>query len=412
MASPDPACQKVISHPIGVCVRPSPSPTEAAPKHSQADYSSNSPHTDYASDYNSAFNSQSGWTGADGTYSIGLPHGRTLWLFSDTLIGEVDGNGQRTLDPQVPVNLNGHRFINNSLAIQQDGEAKRFNFIIGESKGAPCSLFCPENSMEWFWINDAVRNDDGTITVLLNSFTGSSQARFCYGRQTALWTANLRVLGNEVHISNYHQVCAVDQPGASGCEIIWGAAAMMDGPWTYIYGSQLPPVSYPPQRRMVIARTPSGHITDNDAWQFFNGNEFVADHRQCAALPLPVSPEFSVQQLQHNCYLLTFADGYGPINCSFSRQPTGPWSEPQSVWRAAELTDTIYSYNAKAHPAASDQRGLLISYNVNSCDIHESLEQANVYRPRFIRVPWKKIETMANDADINFYYCSTTPLHG
>src|SRR5207244_1521048 len=35
-------------------------------------------------------NTGEGWTGADGTYSVPLPDGRTAWLFSDTFLGPVN----------------------------------------------------------------------------------------------------------------------------------------------------------------------------------------------------------------------------------------------------------------------------------------------------------------------------------
>ena len=53
---------------------------------------------------------------------------------------------------------------------------------------------------------------------------------------------------------------------------------------------------------------------------------------------------------------------------------------------------------AKAHTALSDHRGLLISYNVNSFNVNESLVNADIYRPRFIRVSWKTIRQMAGDS--------------
>ena len=34
-----------------------------------------------------------GWVGGDSTYSVELPDGRTLWLFSDSFIGEVTSSG-------------------------------------------------------------------------------------------------------------------------------------------------------------------------------------------------------------------------------------------------------------------------------------------------------------------------------
>ena len=38
-----------------------------------------------------------GWTGGDGTYSVGLPDGRTAWSFGDTFLGTIAPDGSRPL---------------------------------------------------------------------------------------------------------------------------------------------------------------------------------------------------------------------------------------------------------------------------------------------------------------------------
>ena len=44
--------------------------------------------------YDALFQRTNGWTGADGDFTVALTNGLTLWLFSDTFIGEVR-NGHR-----------------------------------------------------------------------------------------------------------------------------------------------------------------------------------------------------------------------------------------------------------------------------------------------------------------------------
>ena len=39
-----------------------------------------------------------GWTGADGTYSVALPDGRTVWMFGDTFLGRVNPDRSRPAD--------------------------------------------------------------------------------------------------------------------------------------------------------------------------------------------------------------------------------------------------------------------------------------------------------------------------
>lgn len=42
-----------------------------------------------APEWDTLFQRNSGWIGADGDYSIPLNRDTTLWLFSDTLVGKV-----------------------------------------------------------------------------------------------------------------------------------------------------------------------------------------------------------------------------------------------------------------------------------------------------------------------------------
>lgn len=56
--------------------------------------------------HDAAFENKSGWTGADGAYSVAISDDIILWLFGDTWVGEVQ-NGRH-------VNAD---LINNSIAI-------------------------------------------------------------------------------------------------------------------------------------------------------------------------------------------------------------------------------------------------------------------------------------------------------
>lgn len=351
-------------------------------------------------EFDEAFLRSSGWTGADGTYSLPLHDGRTLWLFSDTLVGKVDEAGRRTLDSRVPVNAGGHQFINNSLAIQAGPDPSNIRFITGWQRGAPTNLFDAPSAESWFWVNGAICNPDSTVTVLLNEFATAEGELAPFGRHIGLWTATLQLDGDEVQVLGYRRNRAVAAIDSDGATTVWGATILEQGPWTYIYGSHVPADSDGNRRGLLIARTARGKLDDDRAWRFFDGSEFVEDSRQAAPQSLPVPNEFSIQPIFGSRYLMTFADGYGPISLSFAASPTGPWTEAQPVWTPPEATDTVYSYNPKAHPAQSDERGLLISYNVNSFDVDEALVEADIYRPRFIRVPWRNIERMARRAHI------------
>ena len=66
--------------------------------------------------------------------------------------------------------------------------------------------------------------------------------------------------------------------------------------------------------------------------------------------------------------------------------PIGPWSDKTTIYTTPAWSDS-FTYNALAHPELSDDQSLLVSYNVNSSSGSGAYGNADLYRPRFIRVP-------------------------
>ena len=71
--------------------------------------------------------------------------------------------------------------------------------------------------------------------------------------------------------------------------------------------------------------------------------------------------------------------------------PVGPFGPRINVYRTSEQDagQEIYTYNAKAHPSLSPEGEWLVSYNVNARRWDSLIENADIYRPRFL---WMKIE--------------------
>ena len=73
--------------------------------------------------------------------------------------------------------------------------------------------------------------------------------------------------------------------------------------------------------------------------------------------------------------------------------PTGPWRNKKLLYTAPEpaANDRLYTYNAMAHPQYDRDGMLLISYCVNSKRPRDIWEDASIYRPWFLRVPYDLI---------------------
>ena len=109
-----------------------------------------------------------------------------------------------------------------------------------------------------------------------------------------------------------------------------------------------------------------------------------------------VSSELSVTPLPDGRYLLVFQEGaLGEwVAVRLGASPIGPFGPVHRIWRCPEVDEheKVYVYNAKAHPHLSPPGAVLISYNVNSFDFWgEFLEDASIYRPRFVRLPLDRL---------------------
>ena len=74
--------------------------------------------------------------------------------------------------------------------------------------------------------------------------------------------------------------------------------------------------------------------------------------------------------------------------------PQGPFENRTLLYRTPESgVENQITYNAHAHPQFADERGWLVSYNVNSRTFADLFLDAGIYRPRFIRVPFQEAVT-------------------
>lgn len=351
--------------------------------------------------WDALFDRTSGWTGADGIYSIPLSGvdspgsaiiGKTLFVFSDTFIGEVGASGQR---------LAGTKLVNNTVAFLSGGMPIPDNivFLWGEDeKGDPAAMFVPgtpdSSPGDWYWLCDgisldgmvylfALRMREGGGGVINFAVDGVSLIEF------PLDSTDPSADYTQVDTPLYHVL-----PGSKN-EIIFGAAilantaeaeAPMPDGYIYIYGYQTDSAN----KRLVAARVLPEHFEDFSMWRYWNGIEWSPNIEEAAPLAGRVSSEFSVSPLPDGRFVLVFQlDTLSQyVAVRIGESPVGPFGPIRRIWRCPEpdLDPDIYTYNAKAHPGLSGPDELLISYNVNTFDAWDDLRYSDIYRPRFIRI--------------------------
>ena len=309
------------------------------------------------------------WSGADSTYSVDLPGGRELWLFSDTFLGPVHPDGSR--DSTVP-------FIHNSFILQRGDQLTTMH---GGTATSPTSLLSPPDPNSWYWAN-ATLLVPGAIDVIYLEFqqTGTGIFDFAFKRSVLA-----RFSPSDLHLIDLH-----DLP-SSVPNLEWNPWLLQQGGYTYIYGVE--DLSFEQQPKyMHLARVRGDDLLGQ--WQFYTGSGWSRNERDSARMLQDVSNTFSVTRLG-SWYALIDQDTSFPfgnqIDAYFSCSPAGPFIGKTHVYQTPEAgiygtyhNQNVITYDPHAHPELQRGGQMVISYDVNSLDTHDVLRDVSIYRSRFV----------------------------
>jgi hypothetical protein len=323
-----------------------------------------------------------GWTGGDGTYSVELPNGDDLWIWSDSYIG--------TVNPTTRLRSDWLFTAHNSLFVQTPGSDTV------TTVGYPpqtTSYFVPPNTNDWFWPGDAkvVQTSPGVYKVYVMLLE---------------WTGNFSFQGNSVGILSYPSLAieSITPVALPDLNIEWGAQLLQIGSYLYLYGIQDPGTW---EKLPYLARMSSvADLTTPSAWEYWSAatESWVTSDTSATALTgVPaITNEYSVTAFnpaEGPFFLMVGMETWSPpypgwknVVTYYSCSPAGPWSTLTIVYVTPESgqpgceSGTLYTYNPKAHPEFTDSTGVLVSYNVNNMT-GTDLVCANDYIPRFVRVP-------------------------
>ncbi|GAA4628249.1 hypothetical protein GCM10023196_043780 [Actinoallomurus vinaceus] len=337
-----------------------------------------------------------GWTGGDGTYSLGglYGHGR-LWIFSDTFFPPV--NSDDTRPRSAPM-------INNSI-VEETSSGLTTHYQ--GTKAAPVPNMPPAESDTWFWAG-APHNSKGDLQIIYQKYRRFGSGQWDWG-----WDSN--VLADFKNDNLTAPIWLKRMPSEHG--IAWGTSIRetedVNEPYTYIYGVEdvhTGPVDDPTgvYKYLHIARVPGRDLSDTGSWQYLDehGDWMPSEEwsaRQMIAGTgnyLPVSNEFSVSTLDED-YLVTqdSSEAFsGKIMLYSGCSPSGPFGAPTQLWTTTEGgpwgdygNGNVFTYNAKSHDSLSSGAfrfgaTLTISYNINSMNPDDLYADIKLYQPRFIKV--------------------------
>jgi hypothetical protein len=303
-----------------------------------------------------------GWTGADGSYSVPLPDGRTAWLYSDTFLGPVNPDGSRP---------SGTPFIHNSIIVQ-DGTS--LSTIYDDTHSTALDAIQPSPPGGYYWMGDGTV-EGNTLKVFVFRFVA---APIPFGFQqvaTDLATLSLPSLT----VTSIEHLPLGFIPAAGNGVVTYGNAIMERDDFTYVYGVEDLHV----EKYLHVARAPVGSVAG--PWEFWTGSEWSSNPLLSARLVSGVSNELSVSQVGERLVLI--AQVGATVVASSATAPQGPWAATRAVYTTPEANGTQFTYNAKAHPQLSTDDHLLVTYNVNTTDGGALYRDVHIYRPRFVELP-------------------------
>jgi hypothetical protein len=285
----------------------------------------------------------SGWVGGDGAHSIALDRSTALWLFGDTIFGEV-ANGVRK----------ARRMVHNSAAFHdRDG----FRFFETDH-----DLLRPDATDEWYWPGDGALVD-GRLELFCMRVR---KAPGPYGFDFSWFQSDLLTIDNPRDDPTRWRISRRETaPSKDG--VLLGAACAVDGHRLCVWGLR----ADDPHRTLILAtRDLSGAEHRPFTW---HGAAFRGG-----------APEMSVTPFRGGWVAVYSPGGFShDIALRWAPRPEGPWSEPDIVYRAPE---PLLVYGARAHPEMSSDDDLVVTYNTNAPDLETLSRDPSSYSPRFIHV--------------------------
>lgn len=328
----------------------------------------------------------SGVNAADGTISLLLPDGRSLWMMGDSFVGLAD-----SATGSMPCLFN----VRSAIMVQDNDTLSKFTTLWNPSGAdiyARQFVQMPGDNKVTYWPSAGmVEGDTAYLFWARHPFD-----------PTKVWNLGFSgMVVAKVSLPDLQlvEVVPIYHPG-----IYYGMAIYKDVPrgYYYIYGKEVNLAVVEP----FVARAPIGQLLG--PWEFHQGNGNWSPNPDDAVKisNQAVTHEYSAFELGGRYHIFFQTNGY--LSCGQGRNmytisadvPWGPFENPRLLYTMRDTLQNSYlnTYNGQAHPQFTENDELLISYNVNGPCPDEcpnpftDRRAADGYRPKFARVPLSFIE--------------------
>ncbi len=328
--------------------------------------------------YYNLFNRTNGWIGADVSSSIPLSSQKTLWLYGDTWNGTIEDNKRKNYT------FTAH----NTIAIQDgtDPSAATLNYYFGSTPST--TFFIPNDNIGMLWPMHGTMINSELYIFFVQSDTATGGFGFKLVNSKLIKISNPLAHPSQWLMTQYQVPHSFFSPTK---QIVFGSNLIQKDGYTYIYGTETDNTIS--NRYLLLSRVKSDSITNFSSWKFYSQGQWKSDYQISDRLTSKMGFEFSISfQPQKNKFVLVNCDlGFSQgINIQYADSLWGNWTTPVSIYQCPEPAwgNKIFCYAAKGHPELSANNELIITYVANSTDVNDIINDARLYWPRFIKVPF------------------------
>lgn len=277
--------------------------------------------------------------------TIAAANGGTWWIVHNAWLRTV--SGVQRLD---------------NCIVEQRGASVRL--FCGTDRGEPASLIPAPDNSHWYSINAGVfANGNCELLLSLWERTGSGPYDF---QHTATAVAEVDTATMSIkHITTL----------LSPSDILWGAALLHDGGYTYVYGSRNKGLT----KELLVARVPSGSLTQQ--WEFFAEQVWSASAQQAHAVLDNIADRFSVFRVDEEYYLLSQTSLFGQEVLLYRGIPTS-WQLYKPLYCRVSESRTTMALNTIVSRIRRENGALVCVYSV----FDSNLQSSNVYAPESLHV--------------------------
>ncbi len=319
-----------------------------------------------------------GVTGGDGAISIDLKDGRSVFIWGDSFMGDVDND----------IRLDTSKFItgNTFTIIDNDGNIKT---LYGGDKANPSAYIPAKQEGEevtWYWPgNGFVEN--GILHLFMSKFRKVGNGTFDF---EYLCCDYFRLDAKTMQIIDMTRFAAAEENG-----VHYGHAILPIKDEVYVYGTKTDSAGYA-SVHVAKASLREDRLCSYLYWDGTGWREDAKSSQKLKGITKSISEQFNVFELCGKIVLIS-QDRSGNIKDIYSfvsDTPVGPFTNEKLLYTVCEPnfdTDSMMTYNAMVHPQYRKRGKILLCYNVNTYDMEKVFKKASLYKPRFFWVPEKMI---------------------